>query len=361
MISLHRVLVIAIILVSFFLPRMGNADDEKLQKFRPDVVEKANTILEKAGLRRAGKVIQSTRTTEIARALSSLVRERRELKLTQEQWQKADNAVAANRDLMQSLDFRLSELNLQLARVAGVDVAANNRLVGLIEAARAQLRLAISNRDQLKKKRDEKRVVLNEEESKYTEKVLAIRKDYQTIHKHLSQKLDEEPVQIALKVMVANFQVSDQWDADKILASVDKRIEKIEQQIFQESIPLEVQSNGSLMLTVVVDGKPAKMVVDSGASLVTLPARTAIQLGINVPVDARELRLVMADGRTIKARAAVLPRVRVGEFEAENVEAAILDASASEAEALLGMSFLNHFKFEFDPAKKTITLLRIEP
>ena len=102
------------------------------------------------------------------------------------------------------------------------------------------------------------------------------------------------------------------------------------------------------------------MVVDSGAAMVALPSATATELGIKVPLDARVIKLMLADGRTISAHGVTLPRVRIGEFEAENVEAAVLDDVSIQAEPLLGMSFLGNFKFEVDSAGKTLKLLRVK-
>jgi len=115
----------------------------------------------------------------------------------------------------------------------------------------------------------------------------------------------------------------------------------------------------SMYVDVVVGRKSTRMVVDSGATMICLPQKTAAELEVVVPSDARELQLVLADGRSISARGVTLPRVRVGEFEAENVDAAVLDASATDAEPLLGMSFLGNFKFELDPAEKSLKLLRV--
>jgi aspartyl protease family protein len=93
--------------------------------------------------------------------------------------------------------------------------------------------------------------------------------------------------------------------------------------------------------------------------LVSLPAAVATELQIAVPADARQMMLVLADGRTIAARGVTLQRVRVGPFEAENVEAAVLDASATGAEPLLGMSYLGNFRFEIDAAEKSLKMLRV--
>jgi clan AA aspartic protease (TIGR02281 family) len=67
----------------------------------------------------------------------------------------------------------------------------------------------------------------------------------------------------------------------------------------------------------------------------------------------------VANGDTIAARGVILPRVRIGEFEVQNVDAAVLEAAADTAEPLLGMSFLDHFKFEINAADRTLKMLRV--
>ncbi len=346
-------------LVSLVVPSLLFAEDSNNAKFSPDVVEKAEKILENEGLRLSAKSIQSTHTSEISRALTSLARQQRELKLIQQSWKAVAAQVDANRAQLQALHTQAGELNLQLARVAGVSVQANNRLVGLIEATRAQIRSSMANRETLKEQLSAERTKLTAAETDYAETVLAIRADYEILEETLSKSLQKKETQIALRVMATNFETPLGLSAAAILKPLDKRLERIEQQIFRETISLQASAGGSLGITVVVGSKPTTMIVDSGASLVTLPAKTAIELGVDVPLDARQLTLVLADGRTISARAVVLPRVRIGEFEAENVEAAVLDSVASDAQPLLGLSFLGRFKFEIDASEKRITLLRI--
>ena len=327
-------------------------------KYPEAVVAKADKILEDAGLKRSGKILRATGTTDVSRALTALTRQRRELRNTSQDWKKASALAAGIRKELKRLDLQQGELNLQLARIAGRDVDANNRIVGLIEATRAKMRALQDDEQKAKTLTAEKRVTLNDAESKYAETVLAIRRDYNTAKEAIDKSLTDKNVQIAVKVMSQNFGTPAQPTGAKILATLDKRIEKIEQEIFSETIPLDVQS-GSLYVNVVVGNKTARMVLDSGATLISLPAKTATELGIKVPVDARPLRLVMADGRTIPGRRVTLKRVRVGEFEAEDVDAAVLDPAAVGAEPLLGMSYLGNFKFEIDAAEKSLKMLRV--
>jgi aspartyl protease family protein len=101
------------------------------------------------------------------------------------------------------------------------------------------------------------------------------------------------------------------------------------------------------------------MLLDGGAALTVLPADLARRLGVTVPADASPVRLVLADGKTLMARSAVIPTVRVGGFQAEKVAAAVLDPGSAITHPLLGMSFLGKFKFEIDSAAKELRLLRV--
>ena len=327
-------------------------------QYNPEVVAKAEAILGNAGLRQSGKSIQAIGNPEISRAISGLPRAKRELRLIHRDWKEVADRIGAIRTELQRLNGQYGELNLQLARVAGVNVAANNRIVGLLNATNAQMKALIEEREKLNEEVSKRRAALSNAETAYAETVLAIREQYTSLRDKLATALENDEIKIALKVMSKNFQTPELISADEILLTLDKRIERIEQEIFSETIPLFVQQR-SLYVDVVVGRKSTRMVVDSGATMICLPQKTAAELEVIVPADAREIQLVLADGRSIPARGVTLPRVRVGKFEAENVDAAVLDASAVDAEPLLGMSFLGNFKFELDPADRTLKMLRV--
>ena len=315
--------------------------------------------MSESGLKRNGKVIQSTETVVVSRALSSLNRTSRELRLVYKDWKQATERVARIGSELKRLNIQDGEYSLQLARVAGVDTAANNRLVGLISATRARMKILRDEEESAEERVAKKRAALNNAEEDYAAKVLAIRSDYRDLEQRIRDSLGNPDVQTALKVMSANYQSSRDWTAQKILATLDKRLIRIEQQIFSESIPLQVTENGSLFVNVVIGTKTVSMVVDSGATLIGLPAKTAADLEIKVPVDARRINLILADGRTIPARLVTLGKVRVGQFEAEQVDAAVLDPSAVSSQPLLGMSYLGNFKFEINAAEKSLKMLRV--
>jgi len=256
------------------------------------------------------------------------------------------------------MDAQTGELNLRMAQVAG-DVVASNQMIGLINANTAKLRQFDDQRNKLREKLASERKSLSDAEAAYAETVLAIRRDVNMLQTRLEESLKDPTIKVALTVYSVNFQTPPTLDIADLIGPIDRRLKQIEKEVFLESIPMEVTPSGSLYVNVLVGEKSMPMVLDSGASLIVLPAETAVKLGVVIPPSAPAMRLILADGRAINASGVVLPKVRIGAFEAENVEAAVLEPSALHAEPLLGMSFLGSFKFEIDAAGRTLKLLRV--
>lgn len=87
-----------------------------------------------------------------------------------------------------------------------------------------------------------------------------------------------------------------------------------------------------------IDGMPVAFIVDTGATLVSLNARKARELGLD-PAGGVPGRVSTANGEVIVRRVR-LARVRVGRIELRNVDAVILPGDSPPV-ALLGMSFLS--------------------
>ena len=130
------------------------------------------------------------------------------------------------------------------------------------------------------------------------------------------------------------------------------RLKSLEDTVLSEEIPLRRVGGGSLIVSVVIDGKHTQeMTLDSGANLITLPRDVAEKCGILVRPEDPQIVMGLADGSRITGNLVTIGSVRVGKFTAENVECAVLGAEAANAPVLLGMSFLEHFKFQVDAAK----------
>jgi aspartyl protease family protein len=95
-------------------------------------------------------------------------------------------------------------------------------------------------------------------------------------------------------------------------------------------------ANGHVVVEAEIDGVPLRLLVDTGASLVSLTPRDALAVGIEPDRLSFTGRAVTANGVTPLAPV-TLRDIRIGQLVVENVPAAVfqnLDVS------LLGMSFL---------------------
>lgn len=353
-----RLLIIVTALTIVFSTGRSWADQPAA--YADSVVEKADSILKDAGLRRSGKGLQFTNAVDLSRQLSALARERRDLRLQQTELESAEQQLETLSQNLAKLNRTDRDLNLQLAQIAGTDVASNNRIVALINATRSQSaemrRLQQTQRETILDLRGK----LNDVEQAYSENVFQTRKTLDVFDEKLNQSLSDPQVKIALEVMHRNFELPLEISSSQILRSFDSRLASLEKEVFQDSINLQAGSNGSLFAMVSVNGQAIKMIVDSGATLVTLPAEFAEQLKVPIPIDAATVSLALANGQRITGRRIQLASVRVGEFEAEDVDAVVLEPIAGNAQPLLGLSYLDRYKFEINPTAKTLGLLQVQ-
>jgi aspartyl protease family protein len=89
-------------------------------------------------------------------------------------------------------------------------------------------------------------------------------------------------------------------------------------------------------------GLRVRFLVDSGASIVTLTANDALNLGFKPRPDEFNVAFNTANGRVYGARI-LLPKLSIGDILVERVEAVVLPREALSV-SLLGQSFLKRLK-----------------
>jgi hypothetical protein len=108
-----------------------------------------------------------------------------------------------------------------------------------------------------------------------------------------------------------------------------------------------------LQLDVMISGKPAKFIVDSGAGLNVITTAAAKRLGIEggTPIQAGG-----AGKDSRPAKLVSLPSVKIGDAEVRNDPAIIMDLPPVLAcDGLVGYSFLRHFATTFDYDQNQLT------
>jgi aspartyl protease family protein len=114
---------------------------------------------------------------------------------------------------------------------------------------------------------------------------------------------------------------------------------------------LTADTRGHFYTEGLVNGVPVRFVVDTGATLVSLPQSDADRLGIDYRSGRR------GTSRTANGPAPVylvkLDSVKVGDIELHNVDALVHEGGGLD-QALLGMSFLNRLQMQRDGATMTL-------
>lgn len=103
------------------------------------------------------------------------------------------------------------------------------------------------------------------------------------------------------------------------------------------SVTLKVNGGGHFVAQSQINGGTITMLVDTGATVIALPAADAIRLGINYKQGPKTM-MSTANGLTPGYRVR-LDTVKIGDIEITQVDAVVLESGLSFA--LLGMSFLN--------------------
>jgi aspartyl protease family protein len=104
------------------------------------------------------------------------------------------------------------------------------------------------------------------------------------------------------------------------------------------AITLQARNGGHFFAPVEVNGHVVTMLVDTGASLVSLSAADARALGVTPSGSSKTVMMQTANGLA-PATTARIPELRVDTILVRDVEA-VISADGAQRESLLGMSFL---------------------
>jgi aspartyl protease family protein len=103
-------------------------------------------------------------------------------------------------------------------------------------------------------------------------------------------------------------------------------------------VSIAADSKGHHTVFASIDGVRVRMLVDTGASIVTLTMSDALNLGLKPKPEDFKVPFNTANGRVHGARV-LLPMLGIGEITIDRVEAVILPREALSV-SLLGQSFL---------------------
>jgi aspartyl protease family protein len=115
-------------------------------------------------------------------------------------------------------------------------------------------------------------------------------------------------------------------------------------------VTLAADVRGHFITDGAVNGMPVRFLVDTGATMITLPARDAVRLGLDYRKG--QSGVSRTAGGMVPVYQLRLDRVRLGAIELLNVDALVIEQGLDIA--LLGMSFLNRVEMQRDGDSMTL-------
>jgi len=297
---------------------------------------------------------------ELSKELAKAGPLQKTLKTAAAELKKAEDNVAKGQQVLNAMKVQQIQLNAQLAKVNPNDVATNNKIVGALQALEGQLELGRQEKAKLDEAVKTAHARHSEAREAFVTLMVACRKLADTLEADYAKKANDPAIKANLVKLNAAAGKQFALAPGAILNSGLKNLKRLEDTIVSEAIELR-SDDQHLWVNVYINGgsAPQEMVVSSGSGLLMLTAPAAAKLGIKPGDNDPTIRLVMADGRELPARQVTLKTVRVGKFEVEDVACAVLGEDAVAAQPTLGKAFLDSFKFEIDPAAKTLTMVKV--
>ncbi|MFN2577430.1 MAG: aspartyl protease family protein [Pyrinomonadaceae bacterium] len=132
------------------------------------------------------------------------------------------------------------------------------------------------------------------------------------------------------------------------------------------NIPVRTTASGFLSGEVKIDGigKPLNFIIDTGATVTVLSEKTAAIEEAQQFIKQGKMKVFGAAGVADDVRIAALPRLAIGSYSREGIDAAILDLDPVNETAgflqsgILGGNFLRHYRVIFDFSR---SIVRFEP
>ena len=261
-----------------------------------------------------------------------------------------ERQIAGNQKIIKDADHDWERLNARLTLVQ--DVSIHNNIVLRMNRLVADQKEAFAT---LKDLEDKAGKSISLHETKYADGLTALApRIAAALRKYQDLAADAE-----VKTALAAQNPPAALGPSAEFAAAAAEFKKWQAEVESQAILLREES-GTFEVDTLLNGEHFMLMVDTGASFVSLSAEAAEKLKM-VPGEKDPIvELHIADGNVIQGRQMVLDSVRIGNFTLSNVTCVVLAKGLPHAPLVLGGSFLNHFIVKMDPGKNEMHLTEIK-
>lgn len=252
---------------------------------------------------------------------------------------KASEEIKRLEDELKELEASLAGASDKLTRLKPEDKQKEyNSLVEEFNALVAKIKLLEYNRDALHKQVG----ALDKKTTGYINDFNLFRKKFRDVYAALGEEAKEQN--------------------RYFFKGINKKLSELDNDFTRHLIDYEPYGSHIVVEALLNDWVKAHLVVDTGASLVTISQEIADKLGLATGGKESFILVTLADGKEVKATPVILESLKVKDVELKHVRAAVLKSKAPAPEdGLLGMSFLENFLLSLDVKANRLILEEFYP
>jgi clan AA aspartic protease (TIGR02281 family) len=125
----------------------------------------------------------------------------------------------------------------------------------------------------------------------------------------------------------------------------------------KERVSIEGRGRVILVAASINQRVSGRFMLDTGATYCVVSKATAANANISGRKDGRKVRLHTASGALVEATVGQARRIDIGDAVARDVEVAVVEGDPFPGfEGLIGLSFLQHFKYSVDSGAGVLLL-----
>ncbi|MDB5297460.1 MAG: hypothetical protein JWO31_3443 [Phycisphaerales bacterium] len=267
-----------------------------------------------------------------------------------------DAKVAEKRKVITDSEKEYRDLETKLPLITKVDI--HNRMITRMNRLFADHKLAMAAIKELDEQADKSSTT---SKTKYIDELAALASKAGAVSARYTALAADAGVKAAVAKAPSGpggAKVTLGPSAEFAAAAAD--LTKWASEVESETIPLRTRG-GTRQVEVLLNGEKFGMILDTGASMITLPWDVAGKLEMTPTERDETIQLRLADGAVIEGKLMSLKSVRVGRFTVKDVTCVVLQKGLPDPPLLLGNSFLNQFIVKVDSGKNELHLTELSP
>ena len=313
-------------------------------------------VLKEKGLMRIGSYHVLPEEKELAAGLEKLAPLKREMDAALKLKADYDAAVAETRQMLQNAVTERRRLTLMLLQSHSEEEAALVAL-RLLEVSDRISQLTRQLNDDQQAGAIQRR--LDNASDAYTDLLFSLSELADHTEDRYEQLSDDEEVQAALDALRNETGRKISLGPRRIFLRHLNELRELENAVQVDRIELRREQEVFFIRVMLNEKERVDMMLDTGASLVALPADVAARIGVAPDEEDPSIDMHIANGDVVQGKLMSLDSVRVGKFRIEDVDCVVLPAEMQDAPMLLGGSFLHHFTYKIEPGSGRLTLSRV--